>query len=343
MPGSISPAANSIMRVNILAPAASLAMFGCLLEAMREKGHETRLYESAEALAADKEGNAEADALASVPQLALPQCIYEAPRLRVIASALTGIENVDLARATASGIAVANGQVAESVVSMAEATFLMILAALYDINRTQAVLRDNLPRPRERRARMLKGKTVGLIGYGGIARELQARLIPWSVELLVHARRPETVEPPAVGVVLDDLVERSDVLVVLTALSGETRGLLNAERLGRTRERVVVVNTARGPVIDEDALTATAAGRPDMRLALDVFEHEPLALDSPLRQIPGAILTPHMIGHTEETTARVPVVLAENIASALEGRLPEYLCNPDVSAFWLSRFVGAER
>jgi D-3-phosphoglycerate dehydrogenase len=90
-------------------------------------------------------------------------------------------------------------------------------------------------------------------------------------------------------------------------------------------------------------LAALAAERPDMRVALDVFDPDPLEPDSPLRRLPNAILTPHMVGHTRETHERLPVVLLDNIERVIAGELPQYVRNPEIAAAWRSRFPGSSR
>jgi phosphoglycerate dehydrogenase-like enzyme len=125
---------------------------------------------------------------------------------------------------------------------------------------------------------------------------------------------------------------------VLTNLNSGSRGLLNAERLRLLKPGAVLVNTARGAIIDEAALVAVARERPDLLLALDTFTVEPLPADSPLRDIPNAILTPHMLGHTQESSDALPDAAVENAQRILAGELPLYLCNPEIVARWQARW-----
>jgi phosphoglycerate dehydrogenase-like enzyme len=127
----------------------------------------------------------------------------------------------------------------------------------------------------------------------------------------------------------------------LASLNSETEGLLNADRLHLLKPGAVLVNTARGAIIDEAALSEFARLRPDVRLALDTFTIEPLSLDSPLRSLPNAILTPHMVGHTQESIAAVPKTAIENVRRILAGQPPLYICNPEVIARWQSRWANA--
>jgi phosphoglycerate dehydrogenase-like enzyme len=189
---------------------------------------------------------------------------------------------------------------------------------------------------------MLGKKTVGMLGFGQIARAMVARLVGWNVYILAHSRRVHTDAPSNVTWVgLDQLLTESDVVCVLASLNTETEGLLNAERLRLLKQGALLVNTARGAIIKETALYEFALQRPDIRLALDTFATEPLPLDSPLRALPNAILTPHTVGHTQESLAAIPTTAVENLSRILSGEPPLYLCNPEVLARWRSRWVHA--
>jgi phosphoglycerate dehydrogenase-like enzyme len=263
------------------------------------------------------------------------------PYLRGVVSPVTGIEWIDVSAATDLCIVVANGQTPANTESLAEAAILLTLAALYDLRGSEAVLRQNLVRPAQVTARMLGKKTIGMIGFGQIARAMVARLAGWDVHILAYARRVHTDAPPNVTWVgLDRLLTESDVVCVLASLNTETEGLLNAERLGLLKQGAVLVNTARGAIIDETALYEFALQRPDIHLALDTFEKEPLPQDSPLRALPNAILTPHMVGHTQDSLAAIPTTAVENVRRILAGEPPLYLCNPEVLAHWRSRWAN---
>jgi phosphoglycerate dehydrogenase-like enzyme len=263
------------------------------------------------------------------------------PHLRGVVSPVTGIEWIDVSAATNLCIVVANGQTPENTESLAEATILLTLAALYDLRGSEAVLRQNLVRPAQATARMLGQKTIGMIGFGQIARAMVARLVGWNLHILTHSRRVHTDAPSNVTWVgLDRLLTESDVVCVLASLNTETEGLLNAERLRLLKQGAVLVNTARGAIIDETALYEFALQRPDIQLALDTFAKEPLPPDSPLRTLPNAILTPHMVGHTQESLAAIPTTAVENVRRILASEPPLYLCNPYVLAHWRTRWAN---
>lgn len=331
------------MQIDFVGPPRFAGLFQMPLEALSAQGHSAQWFRDPASYAAQAK-LATLDVLVALRNEKISGALMDrAPRLRALISPVTGTEGFDEAAATARTILVANGQIPENYVSMAEATVMLILAALYDLNGTQRVLAENLPRPEHHRARMLSGKTVGLIGFGQIAQSVAARLEPWNCSIVATVRTPRTLPNHVRAVPLDELLSTSDVVVVLTGLNDETRGLLDAQRLARMKPDVTFVNVARGGIVDQNALARLAAERPDMRIALDVFEPDPLAADSPLRRLPNAILTPHMVGHTRETHERLPIALLENIEHVLAGAVPRYVRNPQIVDAWLARFGGGNR
>jgi len=115
---------------------------------------------------------------------------------------------------------------------------------------------------------------------------------------------------------------------------------MNADRLRLLKWGAVLINTARGGIIDEPALYELATQRPDLRLALDTFTTEPLPPSSKLRELPNAILTPHMLGHTHEAHAGLPDTAVENVRRLLAGQVPRYVCNPEAIPRWQQRWGG---
>ncbi|HML10378.1 MAG TPA: NAD(P)-dependent oxidoreductase [Stellaceae bacterium] len=319
----------------------SVYLFVPIVETLRELGHDVVFHEDSAGFYAANSGLSDADVLVAASSFACSrELMLSADRLRGIVSPTTGIEGFDLAAASELGILVANGQTRENVEGMAEATILLILAALYDLRGAEAVLRENRPRPKETSARMLGGKTVGMIGFGRVARTVAARLAGWNVAIHVHTRRASANFGNVRFVGLDEVLRDSDVVCVLATLNSGTHGLLTADRLALLKHGAVLINTARGAIIDEAALVALAERRPDLRLALDTFVTEPLPPDSPLRALPNAILTPHMIGHTAEAQAALPGACVENVRSLLAGQVPRYVCNPDVIPRWQARWAA---
>jgi len=258
-------------------------------------------------------------------------------QLRAVVSPMIGVEGIDAAAASAAGVIVCNSPIAENYEGVAEGTILLILAALYDLPGKIRLLAENRPPPTEMDARMLWRKTVGVVGFGRIAQAVARRLAGWDLRLLVHTRSETALPPHATRSDLDALLGESDVVVLLTGLNAETKHLIDARRLNLMKPDVVLVNTSRGAVVDEAALVAFARAHPAARLALDVFEVEPLPADSPLRDLPNAILTPHAIAGTREVLAAIRMAAVENVAAVLAGA-PRHVCNPEILDTWRERW-----
>ncbi|WP_313805215.1 NAD(P)-dependent oxidoreductase [Sphingobium sp.] len=260
-----------------------------------------------------------------------------ATHLRAVISPFTGTEEFDVAAASGLNILVGNGQIPENYESMAEATIMLMLASLYDLPGRQAEFLGAA----HRRATMLKGKVVGLLGHGRIAGEISRRLVPWGVRVIATARRP-IVDPHVGQVDLEELLRASDLLCVLAPRNETTRMLLNDERMRQMRRGARLIVVSRGGIVDEAALASLAAEGHFAHVALDVFDVEPLPRDSPLRSLEHAILTPHSVGHTTETIERLPQAATESVLRVLRGMPPLYICNPEILETWRARWRGVQ-
>ncbi len=260
-----------------------------------------------------------------------------ASRLRAIISPYTGTEGFDIEAASEYGVIVSNGQVDENYIGMAEATILMILAGLYDLKGRERAFRNWVGVAGPMSSHMLSGKTVGLFGFGRIARAVVERLSAWGVRFIAHTRHPP--DYPGVSFVsLDDLLVQSDVLCVLVPFNESTKNMLNADRLRRTKPGSVLVVISRGGIVDEDAVFALAREGHFLRVAMDVFAEEPYPQDRPLRELEDAILTPHSVGHSLELVDRLPTAAAEAVLDVLAGKVPERVLNPDIVQDWAARW-----
>ncbi|HEX7118343.1 MAG TPA: D-2-hydroxyacid dehydrogenase [Longimicrobiales bacterium] len=172
--------------------------------------------------------------------------------------------------------------------------------------------------------REIAGSTVGIVGYGGIGREVSTRVRVLGARVIALKRRPGPQEDDVEVVYgrdgLDRLLAASDVVVVSAPETSETRGLIDAAALGRMRPHAILVNVARGGLVDEAALAdALRAGR--LRgAALDVFATEPLPAESPLWRLPNVLITPHVSAYTQRFWERECALLEENLARFLAGR-----------------------
>ncbi|MDB5582985.1 MAG: D-isomer specific 2-hydroxyacid dehydrogenase, binding domain protein [Bradyrhizobium sp.] len=315
-------------------------LFDRVEQGLGQAGCKVRRYRSEEAFLEASDGLEGANVLYGNGSLPMTrERLARAPDLRAIISPYTGTEGFDEAAASALGILVVNGQIEENFTSMAEATILMILASLYDLaERERAVRTPDSAMAAE--ARMLAGKTVGILGFGEIARAVVNRLEPWRVRIIAHTRRPDETRNVQF-VDLDTLLVDSDILCVLAPFNAQTANLLDAERLARTRRGSVLVVMSRGGIVDERAAADLARTGHFLRVAFDVFAEEPCPRDSPLLGVRNAVLTPHAIGHSSELLARLPEAGIANVLAVLAGNPPPYVRNPAILPAWIARWRAA--
>ena len=253
--------------------------------------------------------------------------LASAQALRVIARIGVGTDSIDLDVATRRGVAVCTTPGANAS-STADHAVALMLAALRRITEYDAGVRAaRWDRTGDATAWELNRATVGIVGLGAIGRLVRRRLSGFRAQVLVADPAAEP-EPGSELVELDELLRRSDVVSLHLPLTSATRHLIDRRRLALMRPDAVLVNTARGPLVDEDALIdALAAGR--LRAAaLDVFEREPPA--SPrLLELPNVVLTPHIGGVSERSVEEMTRRATDAVVDVLTGRVPANLMNPE--------------
>ena len=254
--------------------------------------------------------------------------IERAARLKVIGRAGVGVDNVDVDAATRRGIVVANA--AEStVISAAEHTIALLFALARNVPQAQAALASGIW-ARERFAGIeLAGKTLGVLGLGRIGRQVARRALGLGMKVVsfdpfVAAERFRDlgVEPAAT---LGDVYAAADVITLHLPLNDQTRHLLDANAFARMRDGVRIVNAARGGLVDEAALVDAIRSGKVAGAALDVFENEPYS--GPLLELEQVVTTPHLAGSTTEAQDRAGVLIAEQVAAALDGRIVQTAVN----------------
>ncbi len=244
-----------------------------------------------------------------------------ARRLRVVARAGVGTDNIDVDAATRRGILVLNTP-DSSTVSTAEHTLALMLALARHLPAAHLAASRGDWRREAFTGVELYGKTLGIVGLGKIGSEVARRASAFGMRVIaadpyVTAERAARVGAELLP--LDDVLARSDVLTLHVPLTGATRHLLGRAQFARVKRGVLLVNCARGGLVDEDALLAALEEGVVAGAALDVVEHEP-PRDSPLVRHPRVILTPHLGASTEEAQRRVAVEVAEQVLAALDGR-----------------------
>jgi phosphoglycerate dehydrogenase-like enzyme len=305
---------------------------------LNHRGHAFVRYASPAEFKAAKSPLAEGDVLVALGMPVTRELLASA-KLRAVVSPFTGTEHIDVAAATELGIVVGFGQTPENTVGMAEATIMFMLVTLYDLQRAEKLLRESQPRPPQF-GRLVRGKTVGLIGLGAIGRAIAQRLEGWEARVVAYTPRPRDVPENVEILGLDALLAASDVVMVVSSLNAETQNMLNAERLMKMKKDAVLINTSRGGIVDEAALVEVAKRGHLAKIALDVYETEPLPADSPLRGLPNAVLTPHIIGQTKESWQTLPVAVVQNMVRPMENKPPLYVRNPEVLPRWQERWPG---
>lgn len=245
-----------------------------------------------------------------------------AHELRVVGRLGVGLDNIDVAACEARGVRVipATGANAESVAEFVLTAALVLLRGAYFS--TRAVEAGTWPRQTLSQGREARGKTLGIVGFGNIGRLTARKAQALGMRVVAHDAALDPSDPAwgsldAPPRSLDELLEESDVVSLHIPLTGDTRGLLGRERLLKMKRDAILVNTARGGVVDESALAAMLREGRLGGAALDVFEAEPLAAGSPLAGVPRLLLTPHIAGVTTESNERVSALIAERVAEVL--------------------------
>ena len=268
-------------------------------------------------------GLADADALIVRNRTQVDAALLaRAPKLRVVGRLGVGLDNIDVAACAARGIEVipATGANALAVAEYVVCTAMLLLRGAY--LSSAEVAAGKWPRGALGEGRETAGKMLGVVGFGGIGRRVAKLAQGLGMKVLatdpaIAADAPVWRESGAAFRGLDDLLAESDAVTLHVPLAPETRHLLSAGRLARMKRGAVLINTARGGVIDEAALAEALAGGHLAGAALDVFETEPLPAGSPLAGAPHLVLTPHVAGVTRESNVRVSTLIAEKVAHAL--------------------------
>lgn len=230
------------------------------------------------------------------------QVLQNVSSLELVAKIGTGLDNIDLDAARKHGVTVLYTP-GLNALSVAEHALALLLAVNRNIVTGQKTLetggwRDVLPL-----SRSLSGKTVGIIGFGNVGRRLAGLLAGFHVDILAHDPYVSDIETQVTGaelISLDELLTNSNAVVVTAELTDETRHLINRQRFKQMKETATFINTARGPIVDQDALIDAVAEGVIAGAGLDVFETEPLPSSSPVHTIENIVITPHIGGSSIE-------------------------------------------
>lgn len=260
-----------------------------------------------------------------------------APRLRAVSNMAVGFDNIDVPACTARGILVGNtpGVLTDTTADFA---FALLMAAARRIVEGDAFTRSGNWKTWD--PGLLLGEdvhhaTIGIAGMGQIGQAVARRAHGFDMRILYADEIPRPEIEAGTGarrVDMETLLRESDFVTLHVPLTPETRGLIGAPQLAMMKPNAVLINTSRGPVVDQRALAnALQQGRPAMA-ALDVTDPEPIPIDDPLLQLPNVIIAPHIASGSRATREKMAEMAVDNLLAALHGQLPPNCVNPEALA-----------
>ncbi|GDX10391.1 D-3-phosphoglycerate dehydrogenase [Verrucomicrobiota bacterium] len=262
--------------------------------------------------------------------------IEAAKKLKVVGRAGVGVDNVDVEAATKRGVVVMNTP-AGNTISTAEHAFSLLMAISRNIAQADASVKAGKWDRKSFEGVELYGKTLAILGMGRIGTEIARRAIAFGMRVFAYdpylsASRARSLQVELVER-LDEIVPLADYITMHMPLTDETKNMLNAERLAKTKKGVRIINCARGGLIDEKALYDALKSRQVAAAALDVYEVEPPPADFPLRSLPNIVLTPHLGASTAEAQENVGIEVAQQIrAMLMSGEVRNAVNMPNVDA-----------
>jgi D-3-phosphoglycerate dehydrogenase / 2-oxoglutarate reductase len=243
-----------------------------------------------------------------------------APQLKAVGRAGVGLDNVDIPAMSERGIAVFNAP-GGNTIAAAELTMALLISVARKVSAAEASLRAGNWDRAAFKGVELRGKTLGLIGAGRIGSEVAMRCKAFEMDVIAYDPYLSPTRADELGiemVAFEEVLERGDFISVHVPLTEETRGIIGSDALGRMNPTTFVVNASRGGVVDEPALAKALHNAAIAGAALDVYETEPLPDDSPLRDAPNLVLTPHLGASTAEAQFGVATEVAHKVRLLLE-------------------------
>ncbi|NEU31092.1 phosphoglycerate dehydrogenase [bacterium LRH843] len=243
------------------------------------------------------------------------------PNVKIVARAGVGVDNIDLEAATKRGVVVVNAPDGNTI-STAEHTFAMIMSVMRNIPQANASIKAGEWNRKAFQGFELRGKTLGIVGFGRIGTQIAKRAKSFDMSLLVFDPFLTKERAEKLGVQtaeLDEVLANADIITVHTPLTKETKGLLGMKNIAKTKPGVFLINCARGGIIDQEALKYYLKNGHIQGAALDVFEEEPVA-DAELLSFSNVIATPHIAASTKEAQLNVASQVSEEVLNFLEGQ-----------------------
>jgi D-3-phosphoglycerate dehydrogenase / 2-oxoglutarate reductase len=274
----------------------------------------------------------DADALLNQYAKITPNVIENLDHVKIIARYGIGVDNIDLDAASKKNIFVTN--VVYDICDVADHTIMLMLAItrkLFFVDKS--IKKFEWDWKKFHPITRIKGKTVGIIGLGRVGRQVAKRLIGFDVNLLAYDPYIpidvfKTYNAKKVDYTI--LLEQSDIITVHVPLNKETRNMISTNQLKKMKKKAILINAARGGIVDEKALYKALMKKEIAGVGLDVLEQEPIQKDNQLLYFDNVIITPHMGWYTEDTVDEVQRIAAEQVLQCLEGKIPTNLVNKDV-------------
>jgi glyoxylate reductase len=261
--------------------------------------------------------------------------IQNAGRLKVISQMAVGFDNIDISAATARGIAVGHtpGVLTETTADFAWA---LLMAAARRVPEAERQVRAGIWKPWGPDILTgpdIFGATIGIVGFGRIGQAVARRARGFDMRILYNdpKRHPELEQELGVQYAeLDQLLKEADFVTLHTYLSHETKHLIDQAALEKMKSSAILINTARGAVVDTQALTEALSSGKIYAAALDVFDPEPIPADNPLLEMDNVIITPHIASGSIQTRTRMAEIAVDNLIAGLSGERLPYCANPQV-------------
>jgi D-3-phosphoglycerate dehydrogenase len=274
----------------------------------------------------------DADAVLNQYAKITPYVIENLNRVKIIARYGIGVDNVDLDAATKKNIFVTN--VVYDICDVADHTIMLMLALTRKIFKVEESIKKfewdwKLFHPIPR----IKGKNIGVIGLGRVGRQVARRLSGFDVQLLAcdpYIPADVFTTYKAKQVDFQTLLKLSDIVTIHVPLNKETKGMISTNELKLMKKKAIVINAARGGIVDEKALCGALKKKEIAGAGLDVLEQEPIQKENPLLRFDNVIITPHMGWYSEDTVDEVQRIAAEQVLQCLQGRIPSNLVNKEV-------------
>ncbi len=267
------------------------------------------------------------------------ELLERATHLVTVSNMATGFDNIDIAGASRHNVLVTRtpGVLSETV---ADFTFALLLAVARRITEAERYVHAGRWKtwgPSTLLGRDVFGATLGIVGLGGVGAEVAKRARGFGMRIVYHDR----IRKPALErryrltfLALNDLLRQSDFVTLHSALTPETRGLISRRELCLMKESAILINTGRGPLVDQKALYEALKSERIAGAALDVTDPEPISADDPLLALDNAVVVPHIASASVATRSRMAMLAGENLLTALGGRLPKDTVNREIARAW---------